>query len=266
MPLFALLLCRCTPKSRGLAHSPVDASQCQTGQWVTGWDGHATWSADGHVAFNRTGPKGPEWVVAAPPDYHAEITQDARVRWARFLTDRELAVVTQQSEGNATRHFLRVLAIPAATDITLVDLGLDLTDVLELTDEELIVLENRDHQGEGPRSAIRAYSLHGAFTRMLDLSATLGDSENFFFLEQSKGGFAVLSRVKSGAKPQATELPEVALYRVRPASMARLPIEVREPRLFGHGPEPFGALRNYAETGCARVGIRSSNGSSSSSH
>jgi hypothetical protein len=212
--LFGLLLCGCAARSRGLPHSPVEASQCRAGQWVTGWDGHATWSSDGHVAFNRNGRNGSEWVVAAPPDYHSDISQIAQVRWSRFVTDRELALVTQQTKGNANRYFFQMLTIPGGTVTTRIDLGLNFTDVLELNTEELVVLENGDLQSGGHRSAILAHSLHGAPARILDLGAALGDSENFFFLEHARDGFAVLSRVKAAATSQATELPDVALYRV----------------------------------------------------
>ena len=190
----ALLFSSCVMKPHRPLHPEKTSTECSAGQWVTGWDGHAVWSSDGRVAFNRKGPNGAEWVVAAPPDYHSEISQTAEVRWSRFVTDRELAVVTQHAEGSAKRHFFQLLAIPAGNVIRLIDLGLNFTDVIDLIDDQLVVLEN-DDRADRHRSALRAYSLHDAPVRSFDLSAALGDSENFFFLEQTRDGFAVLSRI-----------------------------------------------------------------------
>lgn len=218
----------CVMKSHRPLHAETTSTECSAGQWVTGWDGHAAWSSDGRVAFTRKGPNGAEWVVAAPPDYHSEISQTAEVSWSRFVTDRELAVVTQHAEGNAKRHYFQLLAIPAGNVIKLVDLGLNFTDVIDLLEDQLVVLENDDRAG-AHRSALRAYSLHGAPVRSFDLSAALGDSENFFFLEQTRDGFAVLSRIKSGSKHQDTGLLDVALYRVDLRQLQAYPLKFEGP-------------------------------------
>ena len=209
---------------------PVKAdATCSAGQWVTGWDGRAAWSSDGRVAFNRNGPQGPEWVIAAPPDYRSEITQAADVRWSRFVTDRELAVVTQHAEGSGKRHYFQLLAIPAGSVNTLIDLGLNFTDVVDLLDDQLIVLENDEHGSAGHRSTLRAYSLRDASVRSLDLSTAFGDSENFFFLEQTRDGFAVLSRINSASKHQGSGLPDVALYRIDVRQLQAFPLKFEGP-------------------------------------
>ena len=225
----ALVFCGCVMKSHRALHPAKASAECSVGQWVTGWEGHAAWSSDGHVAFNRQGPNGPEWVVAAPPDYHSEISQTAEVRWSRFVTDRELAVVTQQAAGSAKRHVFQLLAIPAGSVTSSIDLGSNFTDVIDLIDNQLVVLENDEQGTDGHRSALRAYSLHDASVRSFDLSAALGDSENFFFLEQTRDGFAVLSRINAASKHQDTGLFDVALYRVDLRQLQAYPLKFEGP-------------------------------------